>query len=127
MGPVISQLYQHLEGPELRPGCTGKVMSFDNTCPGAKKILQPSPEEFRCRRCGAKVEIWTDEMTTECAKCGSTVSRVKEESCLDWCASAEQCLGVMKYNKLLRSGMISKEDRPDKGDRAPAKKRARKG
>lgn len=85
-------------------------MSFDNVCPGAKKILQPSPEEFRCKKCGTKVEIWSDEMTTDCPKCGGTVSRAKEKTCLDWCSSAEQCLGVMKYNKLLRDGMIEKKE-----------------
>jgi len=89
-------------------------MSFDNVCPGAKKILQPSPEEFFCEKCRTKVEIWSDEMTVKCPKCGSTVSRVREKSCLDWCSSAEQCLGVMKYNKLLRDGMIEKKDSPEK-------------
>ncbi|MEK6777783.1 MAG: hypothetical protein AABY87_13030 [bacterium] len=89
-------------------------MSFDNVCPGAKKILQPSPEDFFCKKCGTKVEIWTDEMTSLCPKCGSTVSRAREASCLDWCASAEQCLGVMKYNKLLRDGMIEKTDPKNK-------------
>ncbi len=89
-------------------------MSFDNLCPGAKKIIQPSPEEFRCKSCGTRVEIWSDEMTTDCKKCGSPVSRVKEDSCLDWCSSAEQCLGVMKYNKLVRDGMIERKDAPEK-------------
>jgi DNA-directed RNA polymerase subunit RPC12/RpoP len=89
-------------------------MSFDNVCPGAKKIIQPSPEEFHCQKCGTKVEIWSDEMTTECSKCGSQVSRIRVDSCLDWCTSAEQCLGVMKYNKLVRDGMIEKKDPPEK-------------
>jgi DNA-directed RNA polymerase subunit RPC12/RpoP len=88
------------------------VMSFENSCPGAKKFIQPSPEEFCCRKCGTKVEIWSDEMTVKCPKCGGKVSRVKEATCLDHCPSAEQCLGVMKYNKLLRDGMITKEDSP---------------
>lgn len=89
-------------------------MSFDNACPGAKRILEPSPEDFRCRKCGTRVEIWSDEMTAECPQCKSTVSREKEASCLDWCASAEQCLGVMKYNKLVRSGMINRSEPPGK-------------
>jgi len=84
-------------------------MSFENACLGSKKFIQPSPEEFCCKKCGAKVEIWSDEMTTECPQCGGKVSRVKEASCLDHCPKAEQCLGVMKYNKLLRDGMITKE------------------
>jgi DNA-directed RNA polymerase subunit RPC12/RpoP len=86
-------------------------------CPGSKKILQPSPEEFRCHRCLAVVEIWSDEMTAKCPKCGGPVGRVKEKSCLDWCSSAEQCIGVMKYNKLVRSGMIEKEPPQKKGSK----------
>ena len=103
-------------------------MSFDNACPGSKRILEPSPEEFRCRKCGAKVEIWSDEMTAECPDCKGTVSRVKEASCLDWCASAEQCLGVMKYNKLVRSGMINRGEPPerDTGTGAESEKKERK-
>lgn len=89
-------------------------MSYDNICPGAKRILEPSPDEFSCNKCGKKVEIWSDEMSTECSKCGNQVSRVKEDSCLDWCSSAEQCLGVMKYNKLVRDGMIEKIDSDEK-------------
>jgi DNA-directed RNA polymerase subunit RPC12/RpoP len=92
-------------------------MSFDNICPGAKRFLEPSPEEFKCRKCGAKAEVWSDEMTSECPKCGATVSRVKEETCLDWCVSAEQCVGVMKYNKLLRDGMVEKKDSVNKKSR----------
>ncbi len=104
-------------------------MSFENICPGAKKILQPSPEEFRCLECGTKVEIWSDEMSTECTECGSTVSRHKEAHCFDWCASAEQCIGVMKYNKLKRAGMITPQDAPPKPSedafhKAPRKKKS---
>jgi DNA-directed RNA polymerase subunit RPC12/RpoP len=93
-------------------------MAFENSCPGAKRFIQPSPEEFCCKKCGTKVEIWSDEMTAECPQCGGKVSRVKEATCLDHCPSAEQCLGVMKYRKLLRDGMITKEE--------PSSKRSRK-
>lgn len=102
-------------------------MSFDNACPGAKRILEPSPEEFHCHRCGTKVEIWSDEMTAECPQCKGTVSRVKEASCLDWCASAEQCLGVMKYNKLVRSGMINRGEPPQKKAGTEPEEEKRKG
>jgi len=81
-------------------------VSFNNVCPGAKRFLEPSPEEFRCRNCGAQVEIWSDEGETTCRACGAVVKRPAEKTCLDWCSSAEQCLGVMKYNKLLRQGLI---------------------
>ncbi|MDX1764949.1 MAG: zinc ribbon domain-containing protein [bacterium] len=101
-------------------------MSFDNACPGAKRILEPSPEEFHCRKCGTKVEIWSDEMTAACPQCKSTVSRVKEANCLDWCASAEQCLGVMKYNKLVRSGMITPGEPPGKDAPCDSESEARK-
>ena len=93
-------------------------MALDNVCPGAKRFLEPSPEEFRCRSCGAVVEIWSDEAETTCRGCGAVVRRPAEKTCLDWCSSAEQCLGVMKYNKLLRQGLIHPGGADDE-ERAP--------
>ena len=47
----------------------------------------------KCPNCSAEVEIFSDEMKVKCHKCGEVVYRDKLPSCIDWCASARQCLG----------------------------------
>ncbi len=61
-------------------------------CPGAKAVREPMPEEVLCPSCGHEVEIWSDEQRARC-RCGAWVYRQPRVSCLDWCASAERCLG----------------------------------
>ncbi|MBI4842933.1 MAG: hypothetical protein HY809_01220 [Nitrospirae bacterium] len=78
-----------------------------DTCPGSREIKQPKPEDILCRRCGEKVEIWSDETESKCKKCGQPVSRVLGPSCIDWCAFAKECLGEDKYRKI-KSGQSGK-------------------
>ena len=72
-------------------------------CPGAQRFRQPSPEMIKCPYCGEEVEIWTDEVTATCPKCGNTVSREAGQSCLDWCKFAKECVGEKIYNKHLKN------------------------
>lgn len=80
---------------------------FKNECPGSKDIKNPSPEELSCGKCGASVEIWTDESETKCKSCGNTVTRIIGPTCLDWCAFAKECVGEDKYRKI-KAGSRSK-------------------
>jgi len=84
-------------------------MSLYDQCPGSKRIKKPYPEEFKCR-CGATVEIWSDETSTICKKCKKEVSREMLPSCLDWCSMAKDCVGDVKYKKYLKS----KKQKPKK-------------
>ena len=77
-------------------------MSTFNACPGSKRIKEPFPEEIRCP-CGARVEIWSDETSAVCNKCGNEVARDMGPSCLDWCSMAKECVGTVKYGKYLKS------------------------
>jgi DNA-directed RNA polymerase subunit RPC12/RpoP len=44
------------------------------TCLGYLRKDMPSPEYIQCQECGYdKVEIWNDEASTMCDRCGSTV------------------------------------------------------
>ena len=61
----------------------------------------------KCPSCGAEVEIFSDEMKVKCQKCGEVVYRDKIPSCIDWCASARQCLGEQRW-KELRSALDRK-------------------
>jgi len=54
---------------------------------------------YKCPNCGADVEIFSDEIKVRCRKCGQNVYREKIPSCLEWCASARQCLGEEKWQQ----------------------------
>ena len=58
----------------------------------------------KCPDCGAEVEIFSDEMKVKCHKCGAKVYRDKIPSCIDWCASARQCLGEERWKELRGEG-----------------------
>ena len=61
-------------------------------CPGALRSLAPEPLERTCPRCLREVEIWSDEEKVKC-KCGMTIFKDRQPSCVEWCPAAEQCLG----------------------------------
>jgi NADH pyrophosphatase NudC (nudix superfamily) len=68
-------------------------------CPGQdnrwlKVSLHP------CPRCGYKVELFSDEQRILCPKCKTEVFRETAPSCLQWCASARQCLGEERWRAL---------------------------
>lgn len=72
-----------------------------NMCPGSSKIREPIPEYFTCPQCGnQEVEIWTHELKAACDKCGALVFRPMEQSCIDWCKYAKECIGEEKYAEL---------------------------
>ncbi|MFC1919084.1 phosphohydrolase [Chloroflexota bacterium] len=56
---------------------------------------------YKCPGCGAEVEIFSDEIKVKCPKCGERVYRDKIPSCIDWCASARQCLGEERWKELM--------------------------
>ena len=55
---------------------------------------------YKCPNCGAKVEIFSDELKIKCPECGQYVYKEKMPSCIDWCASARQCLGEKRWQAL---------------------------
>lgn len=68
-------------------------------CPGSSAFSQPKPEILQCPDCRVEVEVWTDEATGQCPKCGKTVIRTTSQSCVDWCRYAKECLGDEKFRK----------------------------
>jgi DNA-directed RNA polymerase subunit RPC12/RpoP len=56
---------------------------------------------YKCPSCGAEVEMFSDEMKVKCPKCGAKVYREKTPSCVEWCASARQCLGEERWKELM--------------------------
>lgn len=72
-------------------------------CPGSKLIRQPKPEMFDCPSCGAEVEIWTDELKGTCPKCKTVVMRYQDQSCLEWCKLARNCVGELAYSNFMKN------------------------
>ncbi len=72
-------------------------------CPGSREIRQPWPEEIPCRKCGATLEIWSDEPETTCGKCGELNTRPLGPSCAEWCAAARECLGPEVFEKIKKT------------------------
>lgn len=72
------------------------------TCPGSKEIRTPFPEELVCAFCSAKNEIWSDEPDTLCKSCGKNITRDMAPSCIQWCPAAKECIGVEKYERLIK-------------------------
>ena len=68
-------------------------------CPG-QDFRKLRVSLYKCPDCGAGVEIFSDEVKMKCQKCGKMVYRERMPSCLDWCASARQCLGEERWKAL---------------------------
>ena len=79
------------------------------SCPGAVRIKEPVPELFKCPRCGFDVEIWTNENSRLCNKCGQMVSREQVPTCVEWCKYAADCVGEDALKRYL-------EGKSEKGD-----------
>jgi predicted RNA-binding Zn-ribbon protein involved in translation (DUF1610 family) len=61
-------------------------------------------ELFKCPSCGAEVEIFSNEVKVKCYQCGEMVYRERMPSCIDWCASARQCLGKERWQQMKGGG-----------------------
>ena len=68
-------------------------------CPG-QDFRKLRVELYKCPKCDAMVEIFSDETRIKCQKCGEMVYREQLPSCIDWCASARQCLGEERWKEL---------------------------
>tara|TARA_B100000315_G_C14220372_1_gene426177 strand:- start:267 stop:497 length:231 start_codon:yes stop_codon:yes gene_type:complete len=68
-------------------------------CPG-QDMRKLRVELHKCQNCGAEVEIFSDELKVKCPKCGQKVYKKTMPSCIDWCASARECLGEERWKEL---------------------------
>ncbi len=72
------------------------------SCPGSAEIKSPYPEPIKCYFCGHANEIWSDETETKCKSCNKIISRDMKTTCLEWCPAAKECVGIEKYEKLMK-------------------------
>jgi LSD1 subclass zinc finger protein len=75
-------------------------MALMSTCPGSKIFKNPMPEPIECSECREELEIWTDELSVRCKKCGAVTYKARMPSCIDWCKHAEECVGPELMKKL---------------------------
>lgn len=69
-------------------------------CPGSIAIREARPDDMTCPHCGQEMEIWSDEVVARCHHCGLYVSKERGASCIDWCKSAVECIGLEAYERL---------------------------
>ncbi len=55
---------------------------------------------IRCRGCGYRIEIFSDEIKVKCPRCKALAYRERLPSCVDWCKMAKECIGEGKYSRL---------------------------
>ncbi len=72
---------------------------MSNRCPG-QDMRNLRVELYKCPSCGAEIEIFSDELKMKCQKCGEIVYKENIPSCIDWCASARQCLGEKRWQEM---------------------------
>ncbi|MFH0941545.1 MAG: phosphohydrolase [Chloroflexota bacterium] len=68
-------------------------------CPG-QDTRNLRVELYKCPNCGEEVEIFSDEIKMRCPRCLKPVYRERMPACIDWCASARQCLGEERWRQL---------------------------
>jgi hypothetical protein len=70
------------------------------SCPGAILVKEARPDYVDCPHCGEEMEIWSDEPLARCPNCNLWVSQERGASCIDWCQSAVECIGLEAYERL---------------------------
>ncbi len=68
-------------------------------CPG-QDMRNLTVSGHKCPGCGAEVELFSDESSIKCRKCGTRVYREQAPSCVNWCAQARECLGEKRWQSL---------------------------
>ncbi len=68
-------------------------------CPG-QDMRNLRIKLYKCPDCGGDVEIFSDEISVRCPKCKTRVYSNMGNSCIEWCASARECLGKDRWQEL---------------------------
>jgi ribosomal protein S27AE len=69
-------------------------------CPGASNIRTPTLAIKKCPQCGEEIEIFSNDLSVNCSRCGFTVYN-DTLSCVQWCKYARECVGEETYLKLM--------------------------
>jgi len=80
---------------------------MQNKCPGSEKGLRVSIK--RCPNCKEEVEFFSDEVRRRCPKCKTEITAESIPSCIEWCASARECMGERLWKELDIEGRRKKD------------------
>jgi hypothetical protein len=69
-------------------------------CPGSFNLKTPTLAIKRCPQCGEEVEVFSNDISVKCSRCGFEVFN-DIVSCVQWCKYAKECVGEETYNKLM--------------------------
>lgn len=75
---------------------------MSSRCPG-QDMRNLKVSLHKCPSCGHEVEIFSDETRVRCRNCGEMVHKEQVPTCIEWCASARQCLGEERWEELMGS------------------------
>jgi DNA-directed RNA polymerase subunit RPC12/RpoP len=73
--------------------------NMKSVCPG-QDFRNLRVELYKCPKCGAEEEIFSNETKAKCHQCGEWIYKEQLPSCIDWCASARECLGEDRWKNL---------------------------
>ena len=81
-------------------------------CPGASNIRMPRLELKPCPRCGEEIEVFSNEASARCVKCGFVVYN-DLLSCVEWCEYARECVGDRAYERIMQQLSERKRRQPE--------------
>ncbi len=84
------------------------------SCPGSRSIKDPRPEYINCKRCGAELEMWSDEAKVTCPNCLTIHFNERNLTCVEWCAFAKECVGAETYDRLVNGKPTGTNNERDK-------------
>jgi DNA-directed RNA polymerase subunit RPC12/RpoP len=79
-----------------------------NKCPG-QDARNVTATTYPCPKCGASVEIFSDEQRRRCPKCKTMVFTQEAPTCAKWCKAAQECLGQERYYRMMEQQKASGE------------------
>jgi ribosomal protein S27AE len=81
---------------------TGKFRLMEG-CPGSANLKTATLAVKKCPRCGEEIEIFSNEVSAACGRCGFVVYN-DLASCIRWCRYAEECVGPEIARKFRDTG-----------------------
>jgi predicted nucleic acid-binding Zn-ribbon protein len=84
---------------------------FDK-CPGSGLVKTPTIKLKKCPQCGETIEMFSNELQTNCPKCGLAVFD-DIASCVQWCKWAEECVGPEMVAKLRKQNPGNPPAKPE--------------
>ncbi len=72
---------------------------MNTRCPG-QDMRNLKVSLHKCPSCGTEVEMFSDELRVRCPQCKTMVEQKEVPSCIEWCASAKECLGEERWKAM---------------------------